>query len=379
MKYYLIAGEASGDLHGANLMKEIKVFDPQASFRFFGGDLMQQAGNNLAKHYREMAFMGAVDVVMNIRTIKRNMDFCKRDILAFSPDVAILIDYPGFNLKIAEFAKQNNLKVFYYISPKIWAWKAWRIKKIKAFVGEMFTIFPFETDFYKKFQYKVNYIGNPLLDEIETFKKNRLSDVEFREKNQLGQRPIVALLPGSRRQEIKLMLPVMAYFAAKYPSFQFVVSGAPSIEPGMYEKFMGKTKLPVIFNQTYGLLSNSYAALVTSGTATLETALLDTPQVVLYKMAGGSFAYKLFKLIFLKVKYVSLPNLVLNTQAVREFVMSEMKLRYIEPEVEKLLNDQEYRLKIIEDYERLKTIMGGPGASERAARKIVELLKQVLD
>jgi lipid-A-disaccharide synthase len=374
MKYYLIAGEASGDLHGSNLMKEVKNIDPDASFRFFGGDLMKQVENNLAKHYREMAFMGAIDVIMNIRTIKQNMDFCKREILTFSPDVVILIDYPGFNLKIAEFAKQHNLLVFYYISPKIWAWKEWRIKKIKAYVDEMFTILPFETEFFAKFKFKVNYVGNPLLDEIESYKENK-PELDFREENHLDKRPLVALLPGSRKQEIKLMLPVMAFFPDLYPEFQFVVSGAPSIEPVFYNQILQETKLPVVYNQTYNLLSNSYAALVTSGTATLETALFNIPQVVLYKMAGGYLGYKIFKLIFLKVKYVSLPNLVLGKQAVREFVMSEMKLRFIKPEVEKLLKDQDYRKKIFDDYTRLKEIMGQPGASKHAAQKIVEMLR----
>ena len=374
MKYYLIAGEASGDLHGANLMKALKDADPEASFRFFGGDLMQQVENNLAKHYREMAFMGAIDVIMNIRTIKRNMDFCKKDILAFAPDVIILIDYPGFNLKIAEFAKQQNLKVFYYISPKIWAWKEWRIKKIKVLVDQMFTILPFEVDFYKRHNYPAHYVGNPLLDAIENFKAT--SDLNRLElENKTDQRKIVALLPGSRKQEIKLMLPVMVRLVECFPEYRFVVSGAPSIDRELYDLYLKEHDMHVVFGQTYPLLANAYAAIVTSGTATLETALFDVPQVVLYKMAGGALAYKIFKALFLKVPFVSLPNLVCGKQVVREFVMGEMKFRLIKPEVEKLLDDSLYREKMFSEYKRLHKIMGAPGASKQAASKMVELLK----
>jgi len=373
MKYYLIAGEASGDLHGANLMKELKVSDPEALFRFFGGDLMQNVENNLAKHYREMAFMGGLEVIKNIKTIKRNLDFCKQDILTFSPDVIILIDYPGFNIKIAEFAKNNNLKVFYYISPKIWAWKEWRIKKIKALVDEMFTILPFEVDFYARHNYPAHYVGNPLLDEIETF-LSKSGEFDFRKENNLDERQIVALLPGSRKQEIKLMLPVMIMLAGTFVEYQFVISGAPSIEKEFYKRLMGNRKIPIVNNQTYQLLINSHAAVVTSGTATLETALLNIPQLVLYKMAGGSLGYTLFKMIFLKVEYVSLPNLVCGKEVVREFVMGDMKFKIIKPEVDKLLNDQKYRKKIFEEYTHLKEIMGGAGASKRAAEKMVEIL-----
>lgn len=377
MKYYLIAGEASGDLHGSNLMKELKLSDPEASFRFFGGGLMLSAGGTLVKHYRDMAFMGAIDVVKNLKTIKKNLDYCKNDLLTFAPDVVILIDYPGFNLKVAEFAKQNHLKVFYYISPKIWAWKEWRIKKIKTFVDEMFTIFPFETGFFARFNYPVHYVGNPLLDEIETFRQLPKNS-EFSKNINPKNKPIVALLPGSRKQEIKLMLPVMARIAAGYPGYRFVVSGAPSIAPEFYKKILAGNNLPVVYNQTYPLLSVSYAALATSGTATLETALLNVPQVVLYKMSGGTLGYKIFRFIFLKVNYVSLPNLVLNREAVKEFIMSDMKFGKIKPEVDKLLNNEEYRKKIFGDYTRLREIMGGPGASKRAASLMADILKKSL-
>lgn len=372
MKYFLIAGEASGDLHGSNLMKGLKKQDPHAEFHFFGGDLMQAEGGLLLKHYREMAFMGAIEVVANLRTIKKNFALCKSELLAFSPDVLILIDYPGFNLKMAEFAKQNGLKVFYYISPKIWAWKEWRIKQIKAFVDEMFTIFPFETDFFNRFGYKVHYVGNPLLDEMVSFEKNK-PDHNFLKDLNPDSRPVVALLPGSRRQEIKLILPTMIQLANEYPAFRFVVSGAPSISPEFYEKIIGDSGYPVVYSQTYPLLSGSYAAIVASGTATLETALFNVPQVVLYKMAGGYIGFKLVKLIFLKVKYVSLPNLVLNKEAVREFLMTDMKFKKIKPETDKLLNDENYREEIFKNYLRLKEIMGGPGASDRAAKLMFDI------
>ena len=286
MKYYLIAGEASGDLHGSNLMKDLKKFDKDAQFRFFGGDLMQAVGQNLIKHYREMAFMGVFDVLFNLRTIKKNLSQCKKDITEYSPDVVILIDYPGFNMKIAAFAKKLGLKVFYYISPKIWAWKEWRIKKIRLYVDEMFTILPFETQFYREHNFAVHYVGNPLVGAIEEHKKDAVNNEVFRKKNGLDQRPVIALLAGSRKQEIKLMLPVMAAMSKFYPDYQYMVSGAPSIPEAFYREVLGKEQLPVVFGQTYDLLMHSFAALVTSGTATLETALFNVPQIMLYKMRG---------------------------------------------------------------------------------------------
>ncbi len=375
MKYYIIAGEASGDLHGSNLMKELLISDKQARFRYFGGDLMQAVQNNLVKHYREMAFMGLIDVLKNLKTIKKNLDLCKSDILEFQPDVLILIDYPGFNLKVAEFAKKAGIKVFYYISPKIWAWKEWRIKKIKAFVDEMFTILPFETEFFARHNYQVHYVGNPLIGDIFNYRKNAIGEDEFRKKNSLDDRPIVALLAGSRKQEIKMVLPVMLASIKEHPNYQFLISGGPSIPESLYKTVLGELDLPVVFDQTYDLLSHSYAAIVTSGTATLETALLNVPQVVLYKMAGGDLGYKVFKFLFLKVKYAALPNLVLDEEAIKEFVMSEMKVHKVQPEVDKLLNDSNYRETIFESYSRLQKIMGEPGASRRAAQKMVELLK----
>jgi len=287
MKYYLIAGEASGDLHGSNLMRELKLADPEAEFRYFGGDLMQNESGTLVKHYREMAFMGIVNVVLNLKTIGRNLKFCQKDLLEFQPDVVILIDYPGFNLRFAGFAKRHGFRVFYYISPKVWAWKEYRIKRIKAFVDELFTILPFETDYFKKHDIKVNYVGNPLMDSVAAFRKNALSKEEFTDQNNLDDRPIVALLSGSRKQEIKNTLPIMRKAAACYPEFQFVVAGVSTVEKKTYEKILGGFPIPVVYNQTYDLLNNAHSALVASGTATLETALFGVPQTVLYRVEGG--------------------------------------------------------------------------------------------
>ncbi len=373
MKYYLIAGEASGDLHGSNLMKEINLLDQGAEFRFFGGDLMKEVGGSLVRHYRDMAFMGFFDVLFNLRTINRNLMACKSDLLAFQPDVLILIDYPGFNFRIAEFAHNNHIRVFYYISPKIWAWKEWRIKKIKAWIDEMFTIFPFETEFFGKHDYKVNFVGNPLLDSIEEKRAGFRKRVEFLSDNHLDNKPIVALLPGSRKQEIRILLPVMSKLVKKFPGFQFVISGAASLDPALYRKYSANRSIPVIYGQTYELLSHSYAAVVTSGTATLETALLNVPQVVLYKMPSlGVIGYRIFRFFFLKIRLYSLPNLVLGEEAVREFIMDKMKYKLVKPEVKRLLFDENYRAQIFSSYNRLKQILGGPGASRRAAALIIE-------
>ena len=374
MKYFLIAGEASGDLHGAALMSALKELDASAEFRFFGGDLMQQQGGTLLKHYREMAFMGGIEVLMNLKTIKRNFSVCKSEIIRFAPDVLILIDYPGFNIKIAEFAHKNNIKVFWFIAPKVWAWKEWRVKKLKSYVDEMFTILPFETEFFARHQMNVHYMGNPLLDAITK------SEIAFRDRdkfigdNNLDGRPVVALLPGSRVQEVKYMLPVMTRIAGDFPAYQFVISGATWLNPELYKKYSALKTIPVIYGQTYEILHHAYAALVASGTATLETALMNVPQAVLYKMIGGKFFYKLFRLIFLKVPYVSLPNLILDKEAIREFVMHEMKYECVKPELDKLLNDRKYRDEMLESYKELHRLVGEPGAARRAAVKMFELL-----
>lgn len=375
MKYYLIAGEASGDLHGSNLMKELKLADKNASFRFFGGNLMQNVGGELVKHYSEMAFMGFVNVMLNIKTINKNLKFCKTDLLEFQPDVLILIDYPGFNLRIGEFAKKNNIRVFYYISPKVWAWKAHRVKKIKEVVDEMFTIFPFETEFFKKYDFDVHYVGNPLLDSISEFRKKALSKEEFTSKNNLDNRKIVALLAGSRVQEIKNTLPLMVEIAKLFPEFQFVVAGVNSLDIELYKKYLTESSVHLIFDQTYDLLNNSHTALVASGTASLETALLNVPQTVIYKMEGGWLVDVVMRNFVLKTVGVALPNIIMNKIIVNEYIQTKMTLKNVKAEMKKLLFDKEYRDKIFENYNRLNELMGEPGGSKRTAQKMIELLK----
>jgi lipid-A-disaccharide synthase len=336
---------------------------------------MQNIGGTLVKHYREMAFMGIVDVVMNIRTIKRNMEFCKKDLLEFRPDILILIDYPGFNLRIAEFAKQHNFKVYYYISPKLWAWKEYRVKKVKAFVDEMFTIFPFETEFYAKHGYKVNYVGNPIMDSLEAYKKSAQKKEVFFEKNKLDKRPIVAVLSGSRIKEIKRILPVMVKATEGLAEFQFVIAGVDTVDKKVYEKIVGERKISLIFDQTYDLLTHSYAAIVASGTAVLETALFNVPQVVLYKVEGGRIIDFIMRYFVLKTNWVSLPNIILQKTAVLELLQKDMTLKKVRNELEKLLYDDNYRKKIEEDCIRLKSIMGEPGCSKRAAEEMIQRCK----
>ncbi|MDD4108748.1 MAG: lipid-A-disaccharide synthase [Prolixibacteraceae bacterium] len=375
MKYYLIAGEASGDMHGSNLIKELKMVDKEAVFRFFGGNLMEtEAGTGLVKHYREMAFMGIVNVVLNLKTIKRNLNFCKLDLLRFNPDVLILIDYPGFNLRIAEYAKKNNIRVFYYISPKLWAWKEYRIKKIRSFVDEIFTILPFETEYFKGHGLDVHYTGNPLMDSIAGFKERAVTKDQFLRNNNLDDRPVVALLSGSRRQEIKNTLPVMVKAASEIRDFQFVVAGVLSVDRKIYEDIIAGSGASIVFDQTYDLLNNSYAALVASGTAALETALFDVPQAVLYRVEGGWIVHIIMKYFILNIDWVSLPNLILRREAVKEFLQVEMTVRNVRSELLRLLYERSYREKIFSDYKRLKILMGEKGSSKRTAQKMAELL-----
>ncbi len=376
MRYYLIAGEASGDLHGSNLMKELKAVDPNAKFRYFGGDLMQGVSPGLVKHYREMAYMGIIDVVLNIKTIKRNMEICKKDLLEFHPDVLILIDYPGFNLRIAEFAKQNNIRVHYYISPKLWAWKEYRVKKIKAYVDEMFTIFPFETEFYQKHDYEVNYVGNPLMDSLSEFEKNAQKKESFYQDNGLNNKPIVAILSGSRIKEIKRILPVMLQASEGENSFQFVVAGVKSVSQKVYDEIIGDRKVAVVYDQTYDLLNNAYAALVASGTASLETALFNVPQTVLYRVEGGWLVDFIMRHMVLKTKWVSLPNIILGKAAVKELLQKDMTLKMVKTELNKLLYDYNYRGEMVKDYNQIKREMGVSGCSRRAAEKIVQAIKR---
>jgi lipid-A-disaccharide synthase len=375
MKYYLIAGEASGDLHGSNLMRELKSADPDARFRFFGGDLMQAEGGTLVKHYREMAFMGILNVVLHLKTIGNNMNTCKKDILNYRPDVLILIDYPGFNLRMAKFAKRHGIRVFYYIAPKVWAWKEYRVKKIKAFTDALFTILPFETEFFKKHGIKVHYVGNPLTDAVESFHRKAISTEEFLHNNNLDERPVVALLSGSRRQEIKYTLPLMKKAAACYPEFQFVVAGVSSVDRKIYEKILQDFPIPVVYNHTYDLLNHAHTALVASGTATLETALFGVPQTVLYRVEGGRLVQFIMKNFFLKVKWASLPNLILNKESLKEYIQVDLTYKNIKNELHRLLYDEDYREKILVDYVRLKELIGEPGSSKRTAQKMVGLLK----
>ncbi len=365
MNYYIIAGEASGDLHASNLMRELKKLDSEAYFRCWGGDLMEQQGAKLVKHYRDLAFMGFTEVLMNIRTIFKNIAFCKKDILENKPDVLILVDYPGFNLRIAEFAKANSIKVFYYISPQIWAWKQSRVHKIKKIVDKMFVILPFEKDFYKKFNIDVDFVGHPLLDAIENFKL---------EKNQLqinSNKPIIAILPGSRKQEISTMLPLMLSVKKYYPNYNFVIAGAPSQTQEYYSEFNIDSETSILFGQTYQLLKQATAALVTSGTATLETALFSVPEVVCYK--GGKISYLIARQL-IKVKYISLVNLIMDNEIVKELIQDELNEQNLKTELDKLLAENT-RKKMLADYDILKLKLGGNGASKKAAELMIDYLK----
>ena len=377
MTYYLIVGEASGDLHASNLMRALKEHDPQADFRFFGGDLMKAVGGTLVKHYKELAYMGFIPVLLHLRTIFRNMDLCKKDIVDWQPDALILVDYPGFNLKIAEYIKKHtDIPIYYYISPKIWAWKEYRIKNIKRDVDELFSILPFEVDFFKGHQYPIHYVGNPCVDAVDAFQKAHSETFEtFVADNSLDEKPIIALLAGSRKQEIKDNLPDMLEAAKPFVGeYQLVLAGAPSIDPAYYQQYIG-TDVPVriIFGQTYRLLAHAKAALVTSGTATLETALFRVPQVVCYYLAMGKVVSFLRRHI-LKVKYISLVNLVANKEVVRELVADTMTVSNVRSELDALLNDDAYRNKMLQEYDRMIKILGPAGASRQAALKMIELL-----
>jgi len=392
MKYYIIAGEASGDLHASNLMRALKAKDPEAEFRFFGGDLMQAVGGTLVKHYRELAYMGFVQVALHARTILRNMRLCKEDIAAWAPNVVILVDYPGFNLSIAKYVKTHTqIPVYYYISPKIWAWKEYRIKDIRRYVDEMFSILPFEVPFYASHGYPIHYVGNPCVDAVAEFKAQYTETrEEFCARHGLNpELPIVALLAGSRKQEIKDNLPVMLtatkhfkpgriHRRERIKGFQWVIAGAPGIDKEMYGQasnaYPSKEGLFVVYGETYALLSHSYAAMVTSGTATLETALFRVPQVVCYYIMCGKVVSWLRSLV-LKVEYISLVNLVANFPLVRELVAHEMRERELTEELDRLLLDDFYRNRMFDEYDKMVIApLGEPGASEHTAEKMVELL-----
>ena len=366
MKYYLIAGEASGDLHGANLMRALQQIDPEAEFRFWGGDRMEAVGGKLIKHYRDLAFMGFWEVITNLKTILRNINFCKRDITQFQPDALIFIDYPGFNMRIAKWAKQRGIPTHYYISPQIWAWKENRIKAIKRDVDAMYVILPFEKDFYEgKHQYPVHFVGHPLLDAIATRKE--VSEDVFKQENGLDERPIIALLPGSRKQEIAKMLSVMLSVVGSYHQYQFVIAGAPSQEYDFYKQFIKEENVHFVTGKTYDLLSHAHAALVTSGTATLETALFNVPEVVCYR--GNWISYQIAKRV-ISLKYISLVNLIMDAPVVTELIQGELNTKNLKTELDKLLNP-EHRAKLLKDYEALREKLGNKGASERTASFIV--------
>lgn len=365
MKYYIISGEASGDLHGANLMKALQEQDANAEFRFWGGDLMQAVGGTMVKHYRELAFMGFVEVVMNLRTITKNLAFCKQDIETYNPDVIIYIDYPGFNLRIAKWAKLKGFKNHYYISPQIWAWKENRIKAIKNDIDEMYVILPFEKSFYEdKHKFPVHFVGHPLIDAINN--RTPINASEFRTENGLSNKPIIALLPGSRQQEITKILAIMLSVVDNYPDHQFVIAGAPSQDFSFYKQFIKKANVHFLSNKTYDLLSVATAALVTSGTATLETALFKVPQVVCYK--GSWMSYQIGKRL-VKLDYISLVNLILNKEAVTELIQDDFNTKRLKKELDSLL-DANARKTIFTHYDALENKLGGIGASKNTAKLI---------
>lgn len=370
MKYYIIAGEASGDLHAAFLIKEIKQRDPNARFRVWGGDNMHEEGAFVVKHIKDLSFMGFVEVLANIRTIIYNIKFCKKDILFYQPDCVIFVDYPGFNLRMAAFCHKKGLKTIYYISPKVWAWKKRRIVLMKKVLTKLFVVFPFEVEFFKKHNFDVEYYGNPLLDEIQAY--NQFQDnAEFLEQYKLGEKPIVALLPGSREQEIKALLPIQVSLAEKYPDFDFVVAGMKTHKESFYSNLIGDAPVHIIYDHVYPLLNVSYCAVVCSGTATLETALFNVPEVVCYKANPISFA---IGKRLVKLKYISLVNLILNRQAVVELLQSNWNEDSLEKEFRKIAYDARYRAEMEMNYSNLRTILGSAGASKKIAKRIVEIV-----
>lgn len=372
MKYYVIAGEASGDLHGSNLLKALKTKDVEAEFRVWGGDLMEAAGGDLRKHYRDLAFMGFLEVIKNLRTILRNIEFCKQDILDYQPDVLILIDYPGFNLRIAKWAKEQGFKVIYYISPQLWAWHASRVHDIKKSIDKMLVILPFESDFYKKYNYDVIFVGHPLLDVVENFKEKG----DFLQEHHLDERPIIALLPGSRKQEISRMLEVMLSVVSEFTDYQFVIAGAPSQPKEFYEIILAKAEaknVHLVQNQTYHLLSHAQAALVTSGTATLETALFNVPEVVCYK--GSAISYSIAKrLVGKRIQFIALVNLIVDRLLVKELIQHDLNTQNLKQELINILNPEKAQA-IKTGYAELRQKLGNIGASERAAQAILEFLQ----
>ena len=373
MKYYLIAGEPSGDLHGANLIKGLQKADPEAEFRFWGGDFMAAAGgrDNLRKHYRETSFFGIVQVLKNLRTIKRQVQECQADVAAYAPDVLILVDYPGFNMKMARWAREHGIRTFYYIAPKVWAWREWRVKAIRRYVDRLFIIFPFERTYFPKHGIEPIFEGNPLVDAIAARRAALPSPDEFRQRNGLDARPIIALVAGSRRGEIRDNLPLMALLSKKFPDHQFVVTGVKWLDRSLYEQYMAGSDIRYVCDQTYETLAAAEAAVVTSGTATLETALLGTPEVVVYRTLW--FQVKLQPYV-LNVPWVSLVNLNLQREAVTEIIQSDLSIERAERELRAIVAGGAKREKMLADFEELRSVIGGPGASERFAKRMVDFL-----
>lgn len=377
MKYFLIAGEASGDLHGSRLIAELRRRDPEAQFRFFGGDLMaQSAGVEPIVHYRNMAFMGFVNVLLNIDKIFRVQRLAERELISFSPDKVILIDYPGFNLRFAKFVKHNlpSAEVDYYIAPKLWAWKEYRLKAIKRYVDRMFTIFPFETEWFGSRGYKVEYVGNPSVDSVTAFMNEIFDEKKFRADNNLDSRPIVALLAGSRRQEIRTCLPIMMQLVERYPDYQFIIAAAPGVEAEFYESIVGQTRVKIIYGATYPLLRVARAAVVNSGTATLETALFRVPQVVVYKVFGGRLTM-LLKPLLIKTPWVSLVNIIAGREVVTELLAHNYTLNRTDAELHSILTDTDCRQRILQSYNQIIHTLGPAGADMRCAEKILTHLK----
>lgn len=369
MKYYLIAGEASGDLHASNLMKQIKLLDPEAEFRYWGGELMQKVGGQLVKHYKELDFMGFIEVIKNLRTILKNLKACKADILKFKPDAVILVDYPGFNLRIAEFLYSQKVKTYYYISPQVWAWKKNRVHKICKFSDKVLTILPFEKAFYKQYNYEVDYVGHPLLDAIQKRDKSETSLSALRDEFLLDERPVLAVLPGSRLQEVKKMLPIMLEQIQEFPNYQFVIAAAPHFTNEFFEPYQAQFgQFKVIYNRTYDVLQLAHAAMVTSGTATLETALFKVPEVVCYK--GSTASYHIAKRL-VDIKYISLVNLIMDKEVVRELIQKELNNKLLKEELGKLLEDKDYRTSMMNTFESLIKLLGGGGASKKTAQLIL--------
>ncbi len=374
MKYYIITGEASGDLHASNLMKAIINKDDKAKFRYWGGDQMKNVYGEPVKHIKDLAFMGFIEVVMNIRTIAKNIKFCKQDVVNFNPDVLILVDYPGFNLRIAEFAHKKGIKVHYYISPQIWAWKQNRVHKIKRVVDQMYCILPFEKDFYKKFGVDVHYVGHPLVDAINNFRNSALSKTDFLDKNRLTHQPILAILPGSRNQEIKVKLPIMLKASESFPNHQIIIAGAPNKSIYFYNQIIGNKNVKIIENQTYDLLNHSDLAIVTSGTATLETALFKVPQVVCYK--ASAISYHIAKRL-VKIDYISLVNLIMGKDVVKELIQGDLTSNNIIEELKKIDNHSSTgRINMLKEYDLLIDKLGGGGASEKVANLLIDSIKK---